>query len=207
MRLMNLRRLLKGAVIVAVCYSLSLPTVRGQAIQKPPRADPRAGTMDLTREQLLDHIRGGWTGMLIGGIEGLAHEFKYIAEPRASLPDYPLLPDGARTDDDNDFEWTHLWFMDREGAMKIPSPRITACAVVGQRVGYATIAKLPEFHMPDRYVNHTRPQLPRECKVSEQAELMLRLCEKLILANGGQRLSVGTQEAYRIRLQVPAMHN
>ena len=29
--------------------------------------------------------------------------------------------------------------------------------------------------MPDRYVNHTRPQLPKECKVSEQAELMTRL--------------------------------
>ena len=121
---MNLRRLLKGAVVVAVCLCLGLHALRGQPAEKPAPADPGAGTIDLTREQLLDHIRGGWTGMLIGGIEGLAHEFKYIEEPRGSLPDYPLLPEGARTDDDNDFEWTHLWFMDREGAMKIPYPRI-----------------------------------------------------------------------------------
>jgi hypothetical protein len=80
----------------------------------------------------------------------------------------------------------------------------TACAVIGTRVGFAAIQKLPGFNMPDRYVNHTRPQLPKECKVSEQAELMLRLCEKLILANGGQRLSLGGKPAYRIRLQSPA---
>jgi hypothetical protein len=411
---MNLRRVLKGAVIVAACSCLGLLPLRGQPTGKAAPADRAARTIDLTREQLLDHIRGGWTGMLIGGIEGLAHEFKYTEEPRASLPDYPMLPEGARTDDDNDFEWTHLYFMDREGVMKIPYPRIveiwkanmnrglwcanrearklmdqgvtppdtaeparnsfaaynlsgqfcvesygmiapgmpqtaadlglhyariavsgeplqatrywttlislvavrnrpledllrvslqavdpasaqaeavqgairafhdhpgdwkaarrifhdkgyvsrkepwnpkarplkwndnstplngamvllallygggdfyrtgqyalalgydadcnaaTACAVVGQRIGFTAIARLPEFHMPDRYVNLTRPQLPRECKVSEQAELMLRLSEKLILANGGQRFSAGGNDVYRIRLQAPALQN
>ena len=34
----------------------------------------------------------------------------------------------------------------------------TACAVVGTRVGFAAIAKLPTFRMPDRFVNLTRPQ-------------------------------------------------
>jgi hypothetical protein len=52
--------------------------------------------------------------MLIGGIEGLAHEFKYIQQPRQELPDFTFLPQGARTDDDNDFEWTHLFFMEKE---------------------------------------------------------------------------------------------
>jgi hypothetical protein len=409
---MKLMHRLKGVVVVAVCACLCLHSLLGQPAGNAAPADPRPGTIDVTREQLLDHIRGGWTGMLIGGIEGMAHEFKYIEEPRGSLPDYPLLPNGARSDDDNDFEWTHLYFMDREGVMKIPYARIveiwkanmnrglwcanrearklmdqgvippetadparnsfaaynlsgqfcvesygmiapgmpqtaadlglhyariavsgeplqatrywttlislvavksgpledllrdslravepasaqaeavngaiqafhdhpgdwkaarrlfhekwyvsrkepwnpdarprkwndnstplngamvllallygggdfyrtgqyamalgydadcnaaTACAVVGQRVGFAAIAKLPEFRMPDHYVNHTRPQLPKECKVSEQAELMLRLCEKLILANGGQRVSVGGKDAYRIRLQAPTL--
>ncbi len=410
---MNWISLLRGAVAVAVCC-LALHPLPGQPTESPAAADRRPATIDLTREQLLDHIRGGWTGMLIGGIEGLAHEFKYIEEPRATLPDYPLLPNGARSDDDNDFEWTHLWFMNKEGALKIPYPRIveiwkanmnrglwcanrearklmdqgalppetanpasnsyapynlsgqfcveaygmiapgmlqtaadlglhyariavsgeplqatrywttlislvavrnspledllreslqavdpasaqaeavqgaikafhdhpgdwkaarrvfhekwyvsrkepwnpdaqprkwndnstplngamvllallygegdfyktgqyamalgydadcnaaTACAVVGQRVGFAAIEKLPGFHMPDRYVNQTRPQLPKECKVSEQAELMLRLCEKVILANGGQRLSLGGKPGYRIRLQAPTGGN
>jgi hypothetical protein len=367
-------------------------------------------TVELTRDQILDHIRGGWTGMLIGGIEGLAHEFRYTQQPRNELPDFPLLPNGARTDDDNDFEWTHLYFMDKEGELKIPYPRLveiwkanmnsgiwcankqarklmdegvippetanpasnawaafnlsgqfcvesygmispgmaqaaeelglhyarvsvsgeplqaaqfwtslislagvserpleelmrealravdpasaqaeavvegiglfhlypndwkaarkffhdkwycprqqpwdakarplkwndnstplngamvvlallygggdfyktgqyamalgydadcnaaTACAVVGTRVGFSTIEKLPGFKMPDRYVNKTRPQLPAECKISEQAELMMRLCEKVILSNGGERVSVGGKPGYRIRLQAP----
>ena len=62
----------------------------------------------------------------------------------------------------------------------------TACAVVGVRVGFSTIEKLPSFHMPDRYVNLTRPQLPKECKISDQVDSMMRLCEKLILANHGE---------------------
>ena len=77
----------------------------------------------------------------------------------------------------------------------------TACAIVGTRIGFAAIEKLPEFHMPDRYVNLTRPQLPHEIKVSEQAEVMLRLCEKLILANGGRRIELGGASGYRIALQ------
>jgi hypothetical protein len=367
-------------------------------------------SIELTRDQILDHIRGGWTGMLIGGIEGLAHEFKYIQQPRQDLPDYPFLPNGARTDDDNDFEWTHLFFMDKEGELKIPYLRLveiwkanmntglwcanqrarqlmdqgfvppqtanpsrnsfsgfnlagqfctesygmiapgmpqtaadlglyyarvsvsgeplqaaqywptlislaavtrepwekllsesldaidpasaqaeavhlaikmfhehptdwkaarqffhekwycpkekpwdpnalplkwndnstplngamvmlallygggdfyktgqyamalgydadcnaaTACAVVGTRIGFSAIERLPQYHMPDHYQNLTRPQLPRECKVSEQAALMLHLSEKLILANGGTRTNRDEHVCYRIRLQSP----
>jgi hypothetical protein len=396
---------------VAVCCGLGLGPLASRAADAPIAGNPQPRTIDLTREQLLEHIRGGWTGMLIGGIEGLAHEFKYINQPHTSLPDYPLLPNGARSDDDNDFEWTHLWFMDKEGTLKIPYPRIveiwkanmnrglwcanrqarklmdegivppetanparnsfapynlsgqfcveaygmiapgmpqaaadlgvyyasiavsgeplqatrywttlislvavrsdpledllresaqavdpasaqaeavhdaiqafhdhpgdwkaarqffhqkwyvsrkepwhpearprkwndnstplngamvllallygdgdfyktgqyamalgydadcnaaTACAVVGTRVGFAAIQRLPGFNMPDRYVNHTRPQLPAECKVSDQAALMLRLCEKVILANGGHQFAVSGTPGYRIRLQAPA---
>jgi hypothetical protein len=370
------------------------------------------GTVDLTRAQLLDHIRGGWTGMLIGGIEGLAHEFKYIQEPRPDLPDYPFLPNGARTDDDNDFEWTHLYFMDKEDTLKIPYPRLveiwkanmntglwcanlqarklmdegvvppgtadparnsfspfnlagqfcvesygmiapgmpqsaadiglhyarisvsgeplqatrfwttlislaavrteaierllkesltavepasaqfeavqeairlfhenpgdwkaarqffhvkwycpkekpwdanarprkwndnstplngamvvlallygggdfyktgqyamalgydadcnaaTAGAVIGTRIGFSAIEKLPQYHMPDRYVNLTRPQLPHESRVSDQTAVMLHLCEKLILANGGRAIEINGSRGYRIRLQAAAL--
>lgn len=371
---------------------------------------PSLKTIELTRAQILDRIRGGWTGMLIGGIEGLAHEFKYIQQPRQDLPDFELLPQGARSDDDNDFEWTHLFFMNEENALKIPYPRLveiwkanmntgiwcaneqarklmqqgvmppdtadpqrnrfapfnlagqfcveaygliapgmpqaaadlglhyarvavsgeplqaaqywtalislaamgdnpiedllrqalravdpasaqaeavheaikafhahradwkaarqcfhdkwyfpkeklwdpratppkwndnstplngamvllallygdgdfyktgqyamalgydadcnaaTACAVVGTRQGFSAIEKLAAYRMPDKYVNRTRPQLPAESKVSFQAELMLRLCEKIILQNGGKKVSVGGEAGYQIPLQPP----
>jgi hypothetical protein len=408
---MNLTDLRRAPRIVAACSCACLQVLIGRAADDPTPPGVPPGTFDLNREKLLDHIRGGWTGMLIGGIEGLAHEFKYINQPRAELPDYPFLPNGARSDDDNDFEWTHLYFMDKEGTLKLPYPRVveiwqanmnrglwaanrqarklmdegllppqtanparnsyapynlsgqfcveaygmiapgmprtaadlgahyagvavsgeplqaarywttlislvavrngsledvlreslqavdpasaqaeavhgaikafhdypndwkaarrvfhekwyvpkekpwnpesrprrwndnstplngamvllallygngdfyktgqyamalgydadcnaaTACVVAGQRIGFAAIQKRPGFNMPDRYVNHTRPQLPKECKISEQTELMLRLSEKLILSNGGQRLPTKGKDGYRIWLQAPA---
>lgn len=360
--------------------------------------DRTASSRDISREVLLDRIRGGWTGMLIGGLEGLPHEFKYKEAPRDTLPEFTFLEKGARSDDDNDFEWPHLWFMDQEGVIKLPYPRIveiwtanmnsgiwvankqarelmdqgvvpetgsvtrnphawynlsgqfcvesygliapgmpqtaadiglhyariavseeplqatqfwtslialrafhegslddalqlalaavdsksamaevvadvrksfqthpddwkaarreidekwrkqrqwndnssplngaavclallyghddfyrtlqyamalgydadcnaaTAGTVVGGRLGFKRIAALPQFKMPDRYVNKTRPQLPAECKVSEQAETLLRVAERVILANGGERTTVGGQPGYRIKLQSP----
>jgi hypothetical protein len=36
-----------------------------------------AATKEISRQELLDRIYGGWAGMLIGGIEGLALEFRF----------------------------------------------------------------------------------------------------------------------------------
>jgi len=362
-------------------------------------AAPRA--KEISREELYDRIRGGWTAMLIGGLEGLPHEFKYKEQPRPTLPEFPLLPDGAWSDDDNDFEWTHLYFMDKEGALKIPYPRIaeiwkanmqrgiwnankrarilmeegvlppatgdpkrnefasynlsgqfcvesygliapgmprtageiglhyariavsgeplqatqywtalvslmcvrassveeivkeallaadpasalaeavadalrafhdhpddwkaarkviydkwlvarklgdnstptngamvilailyggddlyktmqyamalgldtdcnaaTAGAVIGARHGFKRIETLPGFKMPDVYRNKTRPQLPSECKVTDQVETMMRLAERVILENGGAKIDMTGKPGYRIQLQTPAL--
>jgi hypothetical protein len=339
--------------------------------------------------------------MLIGGLEGLPHEFKYKEQPRATLPDFKFLPNGARSDDDNDIEWTHLWFMDREETFKLPYPRLvqiwkanmnqgiwmankrarelmdegivppetgqprrnkfawynlsgqfcvesygliapgmprtaaeiglhyariavsdeplqatqfwtslisllwfhegtidaaferalaavdqesamaqvvadarrgfrehpqdwksarqqldakwrvergwsdnstplnggavclallygrgdfyrtlqyamalgydadcnaaTAGTVVGSRLGFRRIAALPGFQMPDRYVNRTRPALPATCSISDQVETLLRLAERLILARGGQRVSVDGEPGFLVRLESPAV--
>jgi hypothetical protein len=358
-----------------------------------------ATIQEVTRDGLLDRIYGGWVGMLIGGLEGLPHEFKYKEQPRDALPEFTFLAGGARSDDDNDFEWTHLFFMDRERELKLPYPRIveiwksnmnqgiwvankrarqlmdqgilppqtgstelnehaaynlsgqfcvesygmiapgmpqaaadiglhyariavseeplqaaqfwtslislmpfhqgpwdsaldqalgavdpasamaevvadarrlhrehprdwkasrqavhekwvgqrkwnmnstpsngalvllallygegdfyktlqyamalgydadcnaaTAGAVLGTRLGFRHIAALPQFKMPDRYVNKTRPSLPSESKVSEQAETLMRVCERVIPANGGERIEINGQPGYRIQLQTP----
>jgi hypothetical protein len=81
----------------------------------------------------------------------------------------------------------------------------TAGTVVGVRLGFKRIAALPKYMMPDRYVNKTRPQLPAECKVSEQAETLLRVAERVILANGGERITVAGQLGYRVKLQAPRL--
>lgn len=375
--------------------ALALATLNATAAERAP------ATVDVSRAELLDRIHGGWVGMLIGGLEGLPHEFKYKEQPRDTLPEFTFLEQGAWSDDDNDFEWPHLFFMDREGTLKLPYPRLveiwkanmnsgiwvankkarelmdqgvmppatgtvarnphawynlsgqfcvesygliapgmpqtsadlglhyariavseeplqatqfwtslislrafhegavdqamqralaavdpksamaevvadtrkafqthpddwkaarqelhqkwrlerkwndnstplngaavclallygrddfyrtlqyamalgydadcnaaTAGAVVGVRLGFRRIAALPQFKMPDRYVNKTRPQLPAECKVSEQAETLLRVAERVILANGGEAITIAGQPGYRVRLQQPRL--
>ena len=362
----------------------------------------QAKTIEITREELYDKLYGGWVGMLIGGLEGLPYEWKFYDEPRESLPDFNFLPNGARTDDDNDFELTHLYFMDREGILKLPYERIaqiwktnmrtgiwaankrarvlmdslgmippatgsyennpighfnlsaqfcteaygmispgmpktaadigiyyahisvccepiqaaqywtslisinmveslstedllrkalqsvdqnsvmhelvedaiqayhnnpndwkaarqliynkwlkekkwnanstptnggmvilsllygngdfyktlqyamafgidadcnaaTAGVIVGTKVGFTGISKLPGFAMPDHFVNKTRPQLPAEMKISEQAELLMRVCEKVILENGGKKIKIKGKDGYQIKLQNPVI--
>jgi len=378
-----------------IVVSLALATLSVVADEKTP------ATADISRADLLDRIHGGWAGMLIGGLEGLPHEFKYRNQPRDTLPEFTFLEKGARSDDDNDFEWPHLFFMDKEGTIKLPYPRLveiwkanmnsgiwvankkarelmdqgvvppetgtvarnphswynlsgqfcvesygliapgmpqtaadiglhyariavseeplqatqfwtslislrafhsgpieeamqralaavdpksamaevvadarrashahpgdwkaarqelhkkwrlerkwndnstpvngaavclallygrddfyrtlqyamalgydadcnaaTAGTVAGVRLGFKRIAGLPQFKMPDRYINKTRPQLPAECKVSEQAETLLRVAERVILANGGERITIGSQPGYRVKLQAPGL--
>ncbi|MCY3022219.1 MAG: ADP-ribosylglycohydrolase family protein [Planctomycetota bacterium] len=395
MQLRGLRTLVPATVLVLAHIAW---TEEAPVTTRP--GNPR--TKEVAREELLDRIHGGWAAMLIGGIQGLAHEFKYNDKPRDTLPDFPLgLPDGARTDDDNDFEWTHIYYMDKDGVLKIPYDRIvdiwkanmntglwcanltarqlmdkgvvppdtgdparnkfasfnlsgqfcvesygmiapgmpqaaadiglhyariavsgeplqatqywtslislnafhdgsledalkaalkavdpasaqaevvqdalaafhdnpadwkaarqllhrkwlvekkwngnstptngamvilallygngdfykslqysmalghdadcnaaTAGSVLGVRMGFKKIAALPGFTMPDIYKNLTRPALPREMKVSEQAETLLRVCEKIILANGGERIEVGGKPGFRIRVQEPRL--
>jgi hypothetical protein len=383
----------------AVKFVLSLTVVFLVTGFTLPEKDPSGKTIAITREKLLDHLYGGWLGMMIGGLEGLPHEFKYNEEPRPSLPDFLFLPDGARTDDDNDFELTHLYFMDKENTLKLPYTRIveiwkanmntgiwvanknardlmdkgiippatgsvennkaasynlsgqfcteaygmispgmpktasdigiyyahiavsgepiqaaqywttlislnsiskdpiekvinealeavdpnsamaevakdainawhnnpedwksarqviymkwivdrkwngnstpsngamvilallygngdfyktlqyamalgldadcnaaTAGAIVGVNIGFRQIASLPGFNMPDTFKNKTRPQLPAEMKISEQAELLMRVCEHVILENGGKKITIKGKPGYRIKLQKP----
>lgn len=359
-------------------------------------------TIRVTREVIMDHIYGSWTGMIIGGLEGLPHEFKYNEEPRSSLPDFKFLPDGARSDDDNDFELTHLYFMDKENTLKLPYERIveiwkanmnsgiwvanknardlmdkgiippatgsvennkaasynlsgqfcteaygmispgmpetasdlgiyyahiavsgepiqaaqfwttlislnmfsnepletviknalqavdtastmvdvvndaietyhnnpndwisarqtiyrkwvldrkwngnsspsngamvilallygngdfyktlqyamamgldadcnaaTAGAVTGVKIGFNKISSLPGFSMPDIFKNNTRPQLPAEMKISEQVELLMRVCEKVILENGGKKTTINGKPGYTIKFQEPSIN-
>lgn len=95
-------------IITRVLVStLALATLNVVAEERAP------ATVDVSRAELLDGIHGGWVGMLIGGLEGLPHEFKYKEQPRDTLPEFTFLEQGAWSDDDNDFEWPHLFFMDR----------------------------------------------------------------------------------------------
>jgi hypothetical protein len=62
-------------------------------------------------EVIIDKIRGGMLGQMLGNLNGIPHEMRYYEEP-GNVNDYiPALPDGARTDDDTDFEWVYIYEM------------------------------------------------------------------------------------------------
>jgi hypothetical protein len=71
-----------------------------------------------------DKLRGGLLGQLIGDLNGLKHEMKYIQAPGNVETYEPGLPDGAWTDDDTDIEWVYAVEMERRGELFLPYPVI-----------------------------------------------------------------------------------
>jgi hypothetical protein len=81
-------------------------------------------TIEMPAEVLRDKIRGGLLGQILGNLNGLPHEMKYIDEPGNVTEYTPALPDGARTDDDTDFEWVYIKVMQDENRLLLPPERI-----------------------------------------------------------------------------------
>ena len=65
-------------------------------------------TSQIPVETIVDKIRGGLLGQIIGNLNGIPHEMKYIAEAGNVKNYIPSLPTGAWTDDDTDFEWVYV---------------------------------------------------------------------------------------------------
>jgi ADP-ribosylglycohydrolase len=86
-------------------------------------AEPKR-LLRLDADRLENKIRGGLLGQLLGNLNGLPHEFKYIDEP-GQVDEYtPSLPEGARTDDDTDIEWVYLREIARSRQVLLPPKRI-----------------------------------------------------------------------------------
>ncbi len=103
-------------------YKDSAEVTRTFTIGGEARADE--GVIEISVDVIDDKIRGGLLGQLLGNLNGLPHEMKYIDEPGDVKTYTPALPDGARTDDDTDIEWIYLTEMERTGELMIPYPRI-----------------------------------------------------------------------------------
>lgn len=98
---------------------LTLMTVQSVVAAEPGMARE----VVITSVELEDRIRGGFLGQILGNLNGLPHEMKYIDEP-GSVDEYrPALPDGAHTDDDTDLEWIYVTEMASAGPW-IPPGRI-----------------------------------------------------------------------------------
>ncbi|MCU0918163.1 MAG: ADP-ribosylglycohydrolase family protein, partial [Planctomycetes bacterium] len=94
-----------------------------QIVQHDSQA--RGETVTLPAEVLRDKIRGGLLGQILGNLNGLEHEMKYIAEPGNVTEYQPALPQGAWTDDDTDFEWVYIKVMQDEDCLRLPPERIS----------------------------------------------------------------------------------
>jgi ADP-ribosylglycohydrolase len=92
----------------------------------PACAAPTAQFIEIPADVLEDKLRGGMLAQVIGNLNGLPHEFKYINTPGNVEHYTPGLPDGAHTDDDTDIEWVYLHEIARSRENFLPPDRITA---------------------------------------------------------------------------------
>lgn len=105
-------KLLRPVCLAAVLALVSHPPAGGQEF------------VEISEVKLQDKIRGGMLAQVIGNLNGLPHEMKYIHEP-GQVKDYvPSLPEGARTDDDTDLEWVYVCEIAKSDNPLVPYPRI-----------------------------------------------------------------------------------
>ncbi len=98
----------------------TLPAARGLAQQ------PTQRFIELPADTVHDKIRGGMLAQIIGNLNGLPHEFKYIDKPGKVAHFTPSLPKGAVTDDDTDIEWVYLREIARTGNNSLPPAEVAA---------------------------------------------------------------------------------
>jgi hypothetical protein len=85
-----------------------------------------SAVLELPADILQDKIRGGLLGQMLGNLNGLPHEMKYIDEPGTFSGYVPALPEGGWTDDDTDFEWVYIHEMQRRGTILLPYDEIAS---------------------------------------------------------------------------------
>lgn len=83
-------------------------------------------TITIPAETVVDKIRGGLLGQIIGNVNGMPYEFKYYEAPGKMLKYIPALPDGGLTDDDTDFEWVYIHTMQKQRNVFLPYKDINA---------------------------------------------------------------------------------
>ncbi|MDR1090246.1 MAG: ADP-ribosylglycohydrolase family protein, partial [Prevotella sp.] len=76
-------------------------------------------------EIVTDKIRGGLLGQILGNLNGIPHEMSYINEPGDVRNYIPSLPEGARSDDDTDFEWFYVYEMQKNRKLMLDTGYIT----------------------------------------------------------------------------------
>ena len=102
----RIQNVIKIAVFVLIFLSVDQSYATNSYFDEKPSQIPV--------EVIIDKIRGGLLGQILGNLNGLPHEMKYIAEPGNVKNYIPSLSAGAWTDDDTDFEWVYILEMQKK---------------------------------------------------------------------------------------------
>ncbi len=94
------------------------------ALAATGRAVAQSNYIEIPEDVLADKIQGGLLGQILGNLNGLPHEGKYVETPGNVESYTPALPEGARTDDDTDIEWLYIIEMQKSGEALLPYQRI-----------------------------------------------------------------------------------
>jgi len=101
---------------------LTLALFLAMGLASQLRAQSLPDVREIPLATLEDKLRGGLLGQLLGNLNGLPHEMKYIAEPGGVESYTPALPQGAWTD----IEWVYVTAMHRTGILRLPPEQISA---------------------------------------------------------------------------------
>ncbi len=93
--------------LLALCLFCNL------AVQVTAQVISEKKMITLPAEVVVDKIRGGMFGMMIGNMNGWPYEFKFYDKHGDVQTYVPSLPKGAETDDDTDFEWVYIYNMQK----------------------------------------------------------------------------------------------
>src|SRR5450631_3993562 len=105
---------------------IRIATCMGVVCLSAIAADKGTGKfVEIPGSVLEDKVRGGLIGEMLGDLNGLKHEMKYIDEPGNVTSYKPALPEGAWTDDDTDIEWIYVLKMQSSKEMML-SPQVIA---------------------------------------------------------------------------------
>ena len=105
--------------LIRICIAFTICCLGGIAYGEESRPE-----VIVSADRLEDQIHGGMLGQILGNLNGLPHEMKYIGEPGNVERYVPALPEGARTDDDTDLEWVYITEMQKSGRLYVPEERI-----------------------------------------------------------------------------------
>src|SRR5260370_42454483 len=86
----------------------------------PALAAKSGRIVEIPSEILEDKIHGGFLGQIVGDLNGLKHEMKYILEP-GNVQEYtPALPDGGGTGEDTHVEWPYILGIQKSKSLLSP---------------------------------------------------------------------------------------